>query len=463
MIYVSTRGEAPDLDFEQVLLTGLARDGGLYVPKMWPTFSHQEMVELAEMSYFQLAVRVMMPFVEGSLSEADLTSIVHDSYTQFNHPDIVPLREIKPNKFILELYHGPTLAFKDCAMQLLCRLFEHILSRTGSRVTIVCATSGDTGSAAIEAARGRKALDLFVLFPKGRVSEVQQRQMTTVNAQNVHCIAVEGNFDDCQALVKNMFADLNFRDRLNLSAVNSINWGRVMAQVVYFFYAALKLGAPKRTVNFSVPTGNFGDILAGHVAAHMGLPIGRLCAATNRNDILARFFSTGVYNVEGVIPTLSPSMDIQVASNFERLLFDLYKQNSAKVTSLMEKLKETGTFEVEPEILQNAQTIFSAASVTEEETLKEIRQQWLDDKNLIDPHTAVGIVAGRACLDSIDAPTVYLATAHASKFPEAVLRATGVRPSLPFHLSGLMDHEERYHILPPSLKDIKSYVSSIVD
>ena len=329
--FVSTRGVAPALDFADVTLTGLARDGGLYVPAEWPVFSTQQIADLAGLSYADLAVAVMMPFVGDTLARADFARLVQGAYATFDHRAVTPLRQSVVDEWVLELFHGPTLAFKDCALQLLGPLFDHLLQRDGSRVTIVGATSGDTGAAAIEACRDRDAVDIFILYPHGRVSEIQRRQMTTVESANVHCLAVEGTFDDCQALVKGMFDDAAFRDAHRLSAVNSINWTRIMAQVVYYFHAALALGAPARPVAFSVPTGNFGDIFAGYVAAKMGLQIASLCIATNRNDILARFMTDGVYEVHSVMPTVSPSMDIQVSSNFERLLFDLIGRDGAAV------------------------------------------------------------------------------------------------------------------------------------
>ena len=456
--FVSTRGAAPALDLADVTLAGLARDGGLYVPAEWPVFSSAQITAMAGLSYADLAVEVMMPFVGDTIARDDFSGLVRSAYASFDHRAVTPLRQSGPDEWVLELFHGPTLAFKDCALQLLGPLFDHLLQRDGSRVTIVGATSGDTGSAAIEACRDRDALDIFILYPHGRVSEIQRRQMTTVESTNVHCLAVAGTFDDCQALVKAMFDDTAFRDRHRLSAVNSINWTRIMAQVVYYFHAALALGAPGRAVAFSVPTGNFGDIFAGYVAAKMGLPIASLCIATNRNDILARFMADGVYQVHEVMPTVSPSMDIQVSSNFERLLFDLMGRDGAAVTALMSALRTSGRFSVSENVLTQARGLFSTGTVGEEETLAVIAQEWRETGVLVDPHTAVGIGAGRRHRQD-GVPLVHLATAHPAKFPEAVERATGVRPALPARLADLTTRAERFDVLANDLGAVEAYVS----
>ncbi len=459
--FVSTRGDAPVLDLAEVTLAGLASDGGLYVPATWPKLSTQEIESLAGLSYADLAVEVMSPFVGAAVARDTLRDMAGAAYNTFDHRAVTPLRQIAPDEWVLELFHGPTLAFKDCALQFLGRLFDHLLQQRKQRVTIVGATSGDTGSAAIEACRDRDAIDIFILFPNGRVSEIQRRQMTTVSSVNVRCIAVDGNFDDCQALVKGMFADTAFRERRNLSAVNSINWTRIMAQVVYYFFAAVALGAPRREVAFSVPTGNFGDIFAGYVAAQMGLPVARLCIATNSNDILARFMASGSYEVQGVTPTMSPSMDIQVSSNFERLLFDLLGRDGAAVATLMHELKTTGRFSVSENALGAARELFAAGSTDEALTIDTIRSEWDATGVLVDPHTAVGIHAGRATRAQ-GAPLVHLATAHPAKFPDAVEQATGRRPALPERLADLASREERFEVLPNDLATVQAFIDNQV-
>ncbi|MEP5262866.1 MAG: threonine synthase, partial [Nitratireductor sp.] len=412
MKYVSTRGQAPELEFEDALLTGLARDGGLYVPAEWPRWTESEIASLAGLTYEETAFRVMRPYIGAAIADKDLREMIAAAYAGFRHEAVVPLRQMAANDWLLELFHGPTLAFKDVAMQILARLFDHVLAAKGRRITVVGATSGDTGSAAIEAFRGRDTTDIFILHPKGRVSEVQRRQMTTVLDMNVHNIAVEGSFDDCQALVKAMFNDHAFRDEVSLAGVNSINWGRVMAQIVYFFTSAVALGAPHRPVSFSVPTGNFGDIFAGFVAAKMGLPIEKLIVATNVNDILARTLETGRYEVGKVVATISPSMDIQVSSNFERLLFDAYGQDGAAVTRLMQGLTQSGAFEVDAEPMSMIRERFAAARVDEAETAETIRKTLEETEELVDPHSAVGLAAAARLRGHAGVPMVTLATAH---------------------------------------------------
>jgi len=456
--YVSTRGRAPVLGFEAVLLAGLARDGGLYVPEAWPALDRARLAAFAGRPYHEVAAEVMTPFVAGAIPSADFAGMVREAYSAFAHPAVAPLNQIGVNDWVLELFHGPTLAFKDFALQLLGRLLDHVLRRRGERVTVVGATSGDTGSAAIEACRGRDAIDIFILHPHGRVSEVQRRQMTTVVDANVHNIAVDGTFDDCQALVKAMFNDLPFRDALRLSAVNSINWARVMAQIVYYITAAVALGAPHRSVSFCVPTGNFGDVFAGYAAGRMGLPIERLVVATNRNDILARFFASGDYRTGKVEPTISPSMDIQVSSNFERLLFDLCGRDGAAVAAYMQELIAAGGFRVGANQMAEARVLFDAARIDEAETSATIADVMQRTGWLADPHTAVGVAAARHRRGDPAVPMVTLATAHPAKFPAAVAQACGIRPALPPSLAAVMQRAERCERLPNDLARVEAYV-----
>ncbi len=461
MKYISTRGEASQRDFEDVLLTGLADDGGLYVPSVWPSFSEKDIRALAGRPYVDVACRVMAPFVAGSLKEDELADMVSRAYGGFTHPAVTPLRQLDARHWLLELFHGPTLAFKDVAMQLLGPLFDHALTRRGARVTIVGATSGDTGSAAIEAMRGRSAVDIFILHPHGRTSEVQRRQMTTVADENVHNLAIEGTFDDCQALLKAMFNDAAFRAAVHMAGVNSINWARVMAQVVYYFYAGVALGAPDRPVVFSVPTGNFGDILAGYVAGRMGLPIERLVIATNVNDILVRALTTGRYETSKVIPTTSPSMDIQVSSNFERLLFDAYDRQPGAIRTLMSRLHQSGAFDIAPAALAWIRERFDAVRVDEAAMAETLSRVHAETGQLVDPHSAIGIAAAREHArrhPSSSAPMISLATAHPAKFPEAVARITGQQAELPPHLADLMTREERFSVLPNDLAKVQAYI-----
>ncbi|TNE59548.1 MAG: threonine synthase [Alphaproteobacteria bacterium] len=457
MKYHSTRGEAPVLEFEDVLLAGLARDGGLYMPEAWPEISANDMSALAGVPYADLAVRVMSPFVGKALSDTELGDIAGRAYAAFSHPAVAPISQIGSNEFLLELYHGPTLAFKDLAMQMLGGFFDHVLKKRGRQVTIVGATSGDTGGAAIEALRGRSSVSVFILHPHGRVSDVQRRMMTTVPDKNVHNIALDGNFDDCQAIVKALFNDHAFRDRTSLGGVNSINWSRVMAQIVYYFAAGLVLGAPHRAASYAVPTGNFGDILAGYAAKQMGLPVDRLIIATNVNDILARTLATGEYKVEGVTPTTSPSMDIQVSSNFERLIFEACGREAGEVRGLMSSLGQSGAFTLKEPVLANIRKDFDAARADEAEVARTMRETYEASGHLIDPHTAVGLAAGRKVANGAS-PLVTLSTAHVAKFPDAVKEATGVTPALPSHLEGLMHRDERMSILPNDLGAVRSYI-----
>jgi len=459
MLHVSTRGEAPAIGFADALLTGLARDGGLYVPAAFPTLEAREIQAFAGKPYAEVAKAVLAPMIGDEIPSADLFRMIDEAYGSFRHPAVCPLVQLGDNLFALELFHGPTLAFKDVAMQLLGRLMDHVLKARGARATIVAATSGDTGSAAVEAFRGLDQVDIFILFPHGRVSEVQRRQMTTVDAPNVQAVAVEGTFDDCQNALKAMFNHGAFRDELKLSGVNSINWARVAAQAVYYFTAAVALGAPHRPVSFSVPTGNFGDILAGWVAKRMGLPIERLMIGTNANDILARALHTGDYETRGVQPTTSPSMDIQISSNFERLLFEAHGRDASAVRRLMASLSQSRAFAISAEPLRRIRQEFSAVAVDEPGVAAEMRAMHQAAGYLLDPHSAVGTRAARALLDERpEVPVVSLATAHPAKFPDAVERATGIRPALPPHLQGLMTRKERFAVLPNDQSALERFI-----
>lgn len=460
MKYVSTRGSAPTLGFEDVTLAGLANDGGLYVPESWPSFARADIAAMAGLSYVETAVAVMKPFVAGSLSEDELRELCTAAYGRFNHKAVTPLVQLDHRNWMLELFHGPTLAFKDVALQLLGLLFEKFLSRREGRITIVGATSGDTGSAAIDAVAGREKIDIFMLHPDGRVSDVQRRQMTTVLAPNVYNIAIEGSFDDAQALVKAMFNDAAFARRFNLSAVNSINWARLMAQVVYYFYAAVRLGAPERPVAFSVPTGNFGDVFAGYVAAKMGLPVARLIVSTNVNDILYRALSSGDYSQGKVIPTATPSMDIQVSSNFERLLFDVGGRDGTALAEQMRGFEATKAMQLTNAQREGAARLFAAHRVDAEEMNKALLWAYENAGQVIDPHSAVGLAAALAADDlPADVPVVTLATAHAAKFRDAVERATGIRPAMPSRIGALFDREERYARLPATYEAVTGYIA----
>ncbi|WCL53647.1 threonine synthase [Gimibacter soli] len=457
MKYVSTRGLADTLSFEEVTLTGLARDGGLYMPASLPKMSFDDIRALRGLPYAEAAFRVIRPFVEGSLTDAELKAMLDETYGDtFRHASTAPLNQIGANDWLLELFHGPTLAFKDFALQLLGRFFDHFTARQGKRLTILGATSGDTGSAAIEAVRACENVSIFMLHPKGRVSEVQRRQMTTILAPNVVNIAVEGTFDDCQALVKAAFNDHAFRDEVSLGAVNSINWARVMAQIVYYFTAAVSLGAPERPVSFSVPTGNFGDIFAGYIARGMGLPIERLVIATNANDILARTLKTGSYAMGDVHATISPSMDIQISSNFERLMFDLAGRDGAAVRAYMDTFAANRSFSFAPAEYAALKDLFSAARVDDKETSATMQAVYKASGYVADPHTAVGIRAAEVCLPATGTPRVTLSTAHPAKFGAAVKAAVGVDPVLPAHLADLLGREERYQTLPNDLNALKA-------
>ena len=445
MLHVSTRGSAAPLSFSDAMMAGLARDGGLYLPETWPRLSHTEIAGLAGRRYADAAKIVLRPLIDGEIADPDLDHMIEAAYATFRHSAICPLTQLDDNLFLLELFHGPTLAFKDVAMQLLGRLMDHVLRARGSRATIVGATSGDTGSAAVEAFRGLDQVDVFILYPHGRVSEVQRRQMTSVDAPNVHALAVDGTFDDCQNIVKALFQHADFADSVRLSGINSINWARVAAQAVYYFTSAVALGAPHRPVSFAVPTGNFGDILAGWVAKRMGLPIGRLAIGTNANDILVRTLEHGTYELRGVQPTTSPSMDIQISSNFERLLFEALNRDATVLGRLMAGLRQSGGFTLDENVLATIRSEFDATAVPEPDVIDEIARTHAATGVVLDPHSAIGVRAGRRLLERDPAtPVVALATAHPAKFPDAVAQATrGPRPALPPHLADLMDRPER--------------------
>ncbi len=461
MRYVSTRGQAAPQDFAGVLLRGLAEDGGLYVPESWPHLSPPDLRGLRGLPYAELAARVIAPYVGDAVPFATLQTLCRDAYAGFRHPAIVPMVQLDTGLWALELFHGPTLAFKDLAMQLLGRLFDHVLAARDQRITIVGATSGDTGSAAIEACRDRARVDVVILHPAGRTSEVQRRQMTTVTAANVANIAVDGNFDDCQDLVKAMFADAAFRDQTHLSAVNSINWARIAAQIPYYVAAALALGAPEQQVAFAVPTGNFGNVLAAWAARRMGLPVARLTVASNRNDILTRFLASNDMSVRGVEPSLSPSMDIGVSSNFERLLFELLGRDPALTAATMQGFRATGRMDVPKAAWQRARTLFHGFRLNDAGTTAEIRRLHEACGYLADPHTAIGIAAGRAA-PCAHVPTVAAATAHPAKFPEAMLAATGSQPPLPPHLADLYERPEKFSHAPNDLAQVQAIIRAFV-
>jgi threonine synthase len=457
--HISTRGEAPPLGFAEAMLAGLAGDGGLYVPESWPQLTADTIAGYAGRPYAEVAVDVIRRFVGDSIPESDLARMVREAYGTFRHPAVAPLTQLGPNTFALELFHGPTLAFKDLAMQLLARLMDHVLAGRGERRTIAVATSGDTGGAAVEAFREASQVDLVVLFPAGRISAVQRRMMTTAAAPNIHAIAIDGTFDDCQAIVKGLFNHHGFRDRVRLSGVNSINWARIVAQTVYYFTAAVALGAPQRRIAFSVPTGNFGDVYAGHVARRLGLPIDRLVIATNVNDILARTLATGSYEPRDVVSTTSPSMDIQVSSNFERLLFDAYDRDGAAVRALMASLAQSRRFTLTAAALARIRAGFTAGRADEDEVAATIRTVKRETGHFVDPHTAVGIaVAEKEELRDPAVPMVVLATAHAAKFPDAVAAACGERPALPGWLCDLEKRPERVTVLPVDQSAVEGFV-----
>jgi len=457
MQFVSTRGSAPALGFSDAVLAGLASDGGLYVPQTWPQISPAEIAAYAGKPYADVAYDIISRFTGDEIAPAALKLIIDEAYASFRHPSVTPILELEPGHFVLELFHGPTLAFKDVAMQFLSRIMDHILLERNLRATIVGATSGDTGSAAIEAFRGRDTTDIFILHPQGRTSPVQRLQMTTVLDENVHNIAIEGTFDDCQNIVKAMFNNHAFRDSVRLSGVNSINWGRIVAQIVYYFTAAAALGSPHRKVSFTVPTGNFGDIFAGYCARQMGLPIDRLIIATNANDILRRTMETGRYEMEGVAPTISPSMDIQISSNFERLLFEAAGRDASAVVRMMDSLKQSGGFALPQNALDAIRAGFSAGTTGEAETKFTINTVFQASGYLLDPHTAVGVHVARLERHA-DTPMVTLATAHPAKFPAAVEAASGHNPALPVWLADLYQRQERLHVLANDQQAVENFI-----
>ena len=458
MKYISTRGDTAKLGFCDAVLTGLARDGGLFVPETWPQLDTAKIAAMAGKPYVETALAVLPPFVGGEISEPDLRAMVEEAYNDFGHKAVAPLVQIGENEYLLELFHGPTMAFKDVAMQLLSRIMDHILAKRDERVTIVGATSGDTGGAAIEAFKGRDNSDIFILFPHGKVSDVQRWQMTGVENSNVYAIAIEGNFDDCQTLVKGLFNNLPFRDKYNLSGVNSINWGRIMAQIVYYFTSAVALGAPHRKISFTVPTGNFGDIFAGYVAKKMGLPIDQLVIATNSNDILTRALDTGGYEMSGAVATSSPSMDIQISSNFERLLFEASGRDSDLIKGYMASLAQSGSFVIAENSLNAIRAEFVAGRASEEEVAKTINSVLQDSDYLLDPHSAVGVHVSRQ--KAGNSPMVILATAHPAKFPDAVEDACGKRPTLPKKSKNLMRGQERFTVLKNDPTELQKFISS---
>ena len=455
MKYISTRGAAPVLSFGEAMMTGLARDGGLYVPETVPVMGQADIAALAGLPYEEVAFRVMRPFLGDTFGDDEFRGLIAKAYAGFGHAARAPLVQLGPNHFLLELFHGPTLAFKDFAMQLIGQMMQAALAKTGERITIVGATSGDTGSAAMEAFRGLANVDLFILYPHGRVSDVQRRQMTTPSESNVHALAMDGDFDDCQARVKDMFNDFAFRDGVRLAGVNSINWARVLAQVVYYFSSAVSLGAPYRAVSFTVPTGNFGDIFAGYIARQMGLPIEKLVIATNQNDILDRAMKSGGYVTDGVKPSISPSMDIQVSSNFERALFDAYGRNGGAVAQLMAELK-TGGFTISQGALQMLRATFASGRCGEGETITTIRRAFAETGEVLCPHSAVGVKVAEENLGG--APMITLATAHPAKFPDAVEQAMGARPGLPPRMADLFDRPERVTRVANDLSALQSIV-----
>lgn len=460
MKYISTRGQSPALNFEEVLLTGLAPDGGLYVPEKLPQFSKDEIASWSALNYSELAFKIVKPFVDDSIPEGDLKSIINDTYTDFRHPSVAPLVQLDHNEWILELFQGPTLAFKDFALQLLGRLLDYVLERKQQKVVIMGATSGDTGSAAIQGCKRCSNIDIFILHPHQRVSEVQRRQMTTVLADNIHNIAVKGNFDDCQSMVKASFNDKSFlpQDR-QLVAVNSINWARIMAQIVYYFYASLSLGGPLRSVAFSVPTGNFGDIYAGYLASKMGLPIDQLIVATNINDILHRCISNNSFVKKELQHTLSPSMDIVISSNFERILFDCYDRDGAAISDLMNRF-QTENVVLSNSAFTNISDLFDSHTVSDEQTVKTIADVYESNEYLLDPHSAIGVVAAKNVRRRKDIPMIMLATAHPAKFPEAILKAGYSHElALPHHLSSLFDDEERCQVIDNDLEKVHEFMS----
>ena len=460
--YLSTRGGQSSLQYEDVLLSGLARDGGLFMPEEWPTFSHSELNEMKKLSYSELAAKIMTPFIQPSLSHNEVLKICNEIYSKFTNDEVAPLKKMEDNLFILELFHGPTLAFKDYAMQFLSKAFNVALTKNKQRAVILGATSGDTGSAALEAFKGKDNVDIFILFPDGKVSPVQQKQMTWINDSGAHALSVKTDFDGCQEIVKDCFEDLKFKDQISLSAINSINWVRLLPQIVYYFYSALKVGAPDQEVAFSVPTGNFGNILAGWMAKKIGLPISNLICGSNQNDILTRFFNNGVMERKNVNPSFSPSMDIQVSSNFERLLFEILDRDAIKVKQEMSNFKKNGIFSIPKETMLKVNNLFSAYMISNNETLDIIKNTFENYNYILDPHSAIGFGSARKALDekiiSSSTPIISLACAHPSKFPDVIKKAINIKPQLPDHLKELMVSKEYFKVIGDDTKFIKNYL-----
>ena len=460
--YLSTRGGQSSLQYEDVLLSGLARDGGLFMPEEWPTFSHSELNEMKKLSYSELAAKIMTPFIQPSLSHNEVLKICNEIYSKFTNDEVAPLKKMEGNLFVLELFHGPTLAFKDYAMQFLSKAFNVALTKNKQRAVILGATSGDTGSAALEAFKGKDNVDIFILFPDGKVSPVQQKQMTWINDSGAHALSVKTDFDGCQEIVKDCFEDLKFKDQISLSAINSINWVRLLPQIVYYFYSALKVGAPDQEVAFSVPTGNFGNILAGWMAKKIGLPISNLICGSNQNDILTRFFNNGVMERKNVNPSFSPSMDIQVSSNFERLLFEILDRDAIKVKQEMYNFKKNGIFSIPKEIMLKVNNLFSAYMISNNETLDIIKNTFENYNYILDPHSAIGFGSARKALDekiiSSSTPIISLACAHPSKFPDVIKKAINIKPQLPDHLKELMVSKEYFKVIGDDTKFIKNYL-----
>ncbi len=457
MQYISTRGQAPALGFEDTLLGGLAPDGGLYFPESWPQVSPEQLASWRTASYADIAKQVMAPFVAGSIETAAFEAMVDETYASFTHKAVAPLKQLDEKVWFMELFHGPTLAFKDYALQLVGRMFDHVLAKRGQRLTVVGATSGDTGSAAIAACAGLENVDITILFPQGRVSPVQQRQMTTVDADNVRCIALEGTFDDCQDRVKDMFNDAAFRAEVGLGAVNSINWGRVMAQIVYYAVAAARLAGPERPIDISVPTGNYGNVLAGYCAKRMGLPIARLGVATNRNDILTRFLEQGDMSIRPVEPSLAPSMDIQISSNFERYLFEAMDRDGAAVDQVMRDFRASGKLSLAQGVWQMCHGDFAAYRLDDDGILAEIARIKQETGEVLDPHSVISV--SQAQNDSrFENPVVAMGTAHPAKFPDAVQQAVGQRPELPSHMADLFQRRERFEVMGNDLTALQDFV-----
>ena len=461
--YSSTRGGESSLSYEDVLLSGLARDGGLFMPEEWPEFSHSDLNEMKHLNYAELSAKIIRPFVEPCLSENELLNISKDTYSVFNK-DVAPLYQLNKNLHVLELFHGPTLAFKDYAMQFLARAFNQALNKRAQKGVILGATSGDTGSAALEAFKGKENIDIFILFPHQRVSSVQQKQMTWINERGAYALSVKTDFDGCQEIVKDCFEDLKFKDETSLSAINSINWVRLLPQIVYYFYSALKIGVPDKEIVFSVPTGNFGNILAGWMAQKIGLPISKLICGSNQNDILTRFFNNGLMERKNVLPSYSPSMDIQVSSNFERLLYEINERDTNKVKQQMKDFKSNGNFEITKNQLKKINKLFSAYMISDEETLELINKVYSDYNYILDPHSAFGYGAAQKALDnniiSKDMSVISLACAHPAKFPEIISKSINVMPKKPSHLENIMSSKEYFNIMDPSINDVQNFIKS---